>query len=55
MPERKFLGVRGGCRQRIPADPNVEMVPTTTDMAADVYSHPVLLMPSRWNMGTHWR
>ena len=48
MPERKFLGVRGGYgRQRIPADPNVEMVPTTTDMAADVYSRTrVLLMPS---------
>ena len=49
MPERKFLGVRGGYgRQRIPADPNVEMVPTTTDMAADVYSRTrVLLMPSK--------
>ena len=49
MPERRFLGVKGGYgRQLRPTGRNVEVIESTADMARDVYSRTrVLLMPSK--------
>lgn len=48
MPRRRFLAVRGAYgRQRRMRQPNVETIPTTSDMADDVYGRTrILLMPS---------
>ncbi len=48
MPDRLFLGVRGGYgRQVEPRLPNVEIIATTRDMRGDVWARTrVLLMPS---------
>lgn len=56
MPDHLFLGVDGGYGRSkiVPRRPNVQIVPSTTNMRDDVYRHTrILLMPSlyeSWGM-----
>lgn len=63
MPDRKFLGVKGGWGiQLIPVLDNVEVIPKTLNIRNDVYARTrILLMPSQylgptepWNWTESW-